>query len=239
MPALNIIGNILYPRKYGIGGVAFDAVISEQHTSEIQITQNPVETGLPVTDNIAAKPYTVVLDAVVTAGSSAFGLVDFGVQGVVADLGNEISASLGFDKSFGQKVTEAWRTLTKIQREGHLLLVQTQLKTYGNMVIIAISTQQDKDSPDHIRFKIALQEIVQVEQQTYEGTLGDLKQKPESKNKTAKTNGDTADRGASPKDSGKNAGTKVATKERSFLFKAFNPGSSTSATASALEVLNA
>lgn len=45
-----------------VGPVKFDCVISEDHTSEIEITGNPIETGAEVNDHAYVKPKQVTLD---------------------------------------------------------------------------------------------------------------------------------------------------------------------------------
>lgn len=45
-----------------VGPVRFDCVISEDHTSEIEITGNPIETGAEVNDHAYIKPKQVTLD---------------------------------------------------------------------------------------------------------------------------------------------------------------------------------
>ena len=117
MAAVNIIGNILFPREYSIGGVSIDTVLSYDHVSEVQISLNPVETGLAVTDNIVAQPFRVVVEGVITLSSSAFGLVDYGIQGPIRDLAGGVAGAFGFD-GFGSKVNQAWEELLTLQRSG-------------------------------------------------------------------------------------------------------------------------
>jgi len=233
MPALNIIGNILFPRTYGIGGVEFDTILSEEHYSEVAISRNPVETGLSVTDNIAALPQRLVIEGVVTSSSSAFGLVDYGIQGAAAGLANKLGGAFGKDFGFGQKVRNAWDLMLAMQQQGGRFIVETQLKVYGNMAIVSLTTKQDKQAPDHIRFTVSLQEVLIVQTAEFEGTLGDLITKTPS---ATGADSATADRGAGAKDAGKIAGKKVP--PTSYLKEGFNFSGLTSAPA-ALEVLRA
>lgn len=46
-----------------IGPLPIDCILSEKHTSEIEITGNPIETGAEVNDHAYIKPKQVVLEA--------------------------------------------------------------------------------------------------------------------------------------------------------------------------------
>jgi hypothetical protein len=199
MPAINIIGNILFPREYSIGGVTFDTILSEEHRSESAISANPVEQGLAVTDNISPLPIVLMVEGVVTVHDSAFGLFDYGIQGPIADLANNVGGEFGMDFGFGQKVRNAWGMLLAMQQQGGRFVVETQLKVYPNMAIASLATTQDKSTPSHTRFTIALQEVLVVQTAEYEGTLGDLVTKPGSAMGDDKA---TEDRGSSEKAAG-------------------------------------
>lgn len=53
---------IIFSRR--IGPVPIDCVVSERHTSEIEITGNPIETGAEVNDHAYVMPKRVTLDVV-------------------------------------------------------------------------------------------------------------------------------------------------------------------------------
>ena len=50
-----------------VGGLIFDATFSEQHKVELEVTDNPVERGAPVTDHARMKPVSVTIKAGVSA----------------------------------------------------------------------------------------------------------------------------------------------------------------------------
>ena len=237
MSSVNLIGNILYPRKYGIGGISFDTILSEDHTSEVIISRNPVEVGLAVTDNIVPQPFQLMLEGVITASSSAFGLIDFGIQGAVRDLAGNVASTLGIENSLGNKVSKGWEAMSLLMRSGERMTVITGLKQYENMALSSVSTKQDKDSPDHIKFTAILQEVLVVDTKVFAGSLGDIKERPESVNEVAKTNQPTSDRGSNILTSGKKPG--VAVTNQSALSKVRDlisgPSSSTSTTPVAID----
>lgn len=48
-----------------IGGIAVDVVISENHTSELNIPKHPVERGVKVSDHVWRDPYEVELECII------------------------------------------------------------------------------------------------------------------------------------------------------------------------------
>ena len=58
-----------------IGPIRFDAVISENHTSEIEITANPIETGSEVNDHAYIKPKQVIIDVADNNAAIVFNLL--------------------------------------------------------------------------------------------------------------------------------------------------------------------
>jgi hypothetical protein len=46
--------------------IVFDATTSESHTQDADVTENPVETGSAITDNVRAKPAQLKLETLVT-----------------------------------------------------------------------------------------------------------------------------------------------------------------------------
>jgi hypothetical protein len=55
-----------------IGPVPIDCILSEKHTSEIEITANPIETGAEVNDHAYVKPKKVTLDAADESAAAAY-----------------------------------------------------------------------------------------------------------------------------------------------------------------------
>lgn len=55
-----------------IGPVPIDCVISEKHTSELEITEIPVETGAKITDHAVVMPKKVTLELADSSAAGAF-----------------------------------------------------------------------------------------------------------------------------------------------------------------------
>lgn len=152
------ISNLFIRSRRTIGGIQLDAVIRESHTNEVQLTQNPIETGALITDHAIVKPKTLFIIAHVSdhlIGSAAFGqIIDF-VTGL-------------FGTSTTQNLTRsntAYNALVQVLEARELIEVQTKLKLYTNMLITSIATIQDKDSSTSVTLNIQLEEALLTESQ--------------------------------------------------------------------------
>lgn len=122
-----------------IGGTVFDATFEESHTSELEITDSPVETGSSTTDHSYLKPYKLRI----VVGTTNTPLRD------------------NFDE-FGQgnnRIRAAYEWLLGLQASREPFDVNTGLKFYTNMLIGSITVPQDKSSANAVEFTLELREI--------------------------------------------------------------------------------
>jgi len=129
--------------------VSFDAVIREGHTSELEITENPIETGVVVSDHAYMKPQRLE------------------VEGAVGDVwlygkdqhGNTVEDTFRSDAS---RAGAAFGYLLTLQRLAEPFSVQTGLRLYPNMVITSLTADQDKETAAILIFKASLREVIRV-----------------------------------------------------------------------------
>lgn len=126
-----------------MGGLVFDAVFEETHEAELEVTDNPVETGVVVSDHAYMKPLKLTL----SAGVSDTPLVS---------VENDVFAS---DSGRSKK---AYELLTDLQKLAEPFSVQTGLKLYENMICTSVRTSQDKDSSGALMFSATLREVIIV-----------------------------------------------------------------------------
>lgn len=129
-----------------MGGLVFDAVFQEDHESELQVTDNPVETGVVVSDHAFMSPLRVSISA---------GVTDTPLLGSTVD---------PFASDAGRS-RRAFEVLTDLQKRAEPFDVQTGLKLYSNMVCTSIRTGQDKDSAGALLFTAELREVIIVNTQ--------------------------------------------------------------------------
>lgn len=137
-PNITALGKDSYGNEIG-ASYFFDAVIKEEHTSSLRMTEHPVQTGANITDHAFVLPARVVLEI----GMSD--VMDSLVQGqFVNDQTRSISA---------------FQTLKRIQEARSLLNVTTHLHQYKNMLIEQIHTPHDYKTVTGLRCMVSLKEI--------------------------------------------------------------------------------
>ena len=126
-----------------MGGLVFDAVFEETHEADLEVTDNPVETGVVVSDHAFMKPLRVKISAGVSDTPLA----------VVTD--DPFASDSG-------RARRAFELLTELQKRAEPFDLQTGLKLYENMVCTSIRTSQDKDSSGALLFTAELREVIIV-----------------------------------------------------------------------------
>lgn len=126
-----------------MGGLVFDAVFEETHEADLEVTDNPVETGVVVSDHAFMKPLRVKISAGVSDTPLA----------VVTD--DPFASDAGRSR-------RAFELLTELQKRAEPFDLQTGLKLYENIVCTSIRTSQDKDSSGALLFTAELREVIIV-----------------------------------------------------------------------------
>lgn len=128
----------------GFGGLTFDAVLVEDHSSDLEITDNPVETGVSVTDHSYLKPKVVKL----TVG--------------VTNTPLRVRADDKFSDVGENRVRRAFELLLDLQAKREPFDVVTGLKLYNNMVVKSLATRQEGPKDNAAAFDVTLREILIV-----------------------------------------------------------------------------
>lgn len=142
-----------------VGEFRVDCVISEKHSQSMEVTSNPVEQGLAVTDHIAPKPKVLAIEGLYTdTPVTLFG-----------DLGDRLlnnSSSLS-------RVTEALNFFNQLTETPTLLEIITPIKTYSNMTLQDITFPRSKETGQGLQFSVTFIEVRVVESQevSIEGAL--------------------------------------------------------------------
>jgi hypothetical protein len=116
-----------------VGGLVFDATLRESHTSEIEVTSNPIETGSEVSDHMYVKPDKLTISA---------GVSD---TPLVANPNDQFSG--------GRRSQTAFQMLKQLQASGEPFDIQTGLTLYKNMLCKSVRAEQDKDTDQALLFE--------------------------------------------------------------------------------------
>jgi hypothetical protein len=129
-------------RVWILGGTtpdfAFDAVLKEQHVRESAITEEPVDTGVTLSDHKIKRPARLAIEGAVSA--------------IAFDPGD------AFNSSTGREI-KAWDLLTKLDDAAEPFIVQTGLQSYDNMMIATLSADQDAATGSALVFRAELQQV--------------------------------------------------------------------------------
>lgn len=125
-----------------VGGLVFDATFEEAHESELVVTDNPVETGVVISDHA----YMAPLKLIISAGVSDTPMRDQNSDPFASD-----SAGRG---------QRAYQLLSELQAQAEPFEVQTGLRLYRNMICLTIRTVQDKETSGAFLFTATLREVI-------------------------------------------------------------------------------
>lgn len=128
----------LLPRN--IAGLVFDGTYEETHYSELEITDNPVESGSAVTDHAYVKPYRLRVRVGVTNTPLYSDPLDvFGVG--------------------DSRVKTAWKIMQDLQSLREPFAINTGLKLYENMLLVSLNCPQDVNSANAIEMAMEFREV--------------------------------------------------------------------------------
>lgn len=126
--------------------IELDAAVSEEHASESQITDHPVEEGADITDHVRRQPRRLVVNGWFS-NHPILKLASENAQGIA-----------GGDPQ--TRAQDAFAELERIKDAGTLVAVRTTLKTYESMIITSLSAPRDARRGSTLDVTIGLREIV-------------------------------------------------------------------------------
>jgi hypothetical protein len=135
---------MIYGRIPLLGGIAVECWVAEEHTRELEVTENPVEFGAPIVDHAFVKPQGLV--------------VEFGVSNTPLGMINDAFGGRGTDR-----IGFARDLLFELQSTRTLLLVETLTGgNYARMMLQKITWRADKKTINAVRFSLTLKEVLFV-----------------------------------------------------------------------------
>ncbi len=151
-----------------------EATLNENHLSELDVTDHPVEVGSDISDHIRLRPNSLELTAFIS-------------NRPVAILASQ-NASLGVKGGSPlERAEDAFREMLRWQSEGLLLTVVTTLRTYEDMVLQRVSPTRDASSGKVLRAQLSFREIITVETQIVDISDTERPQDQARKDKGRKT----------------------------------------------------
>lgn len=125
--------------KTNIGGYFFDGFLNVSHSSNLEITENQIETGASVVDHAYMKPVTLSMTV------------------LVSDVHQSIVPGQ-FSEGW-RRHTSAWQLLKRLQADRTPLSVFTKLALYDNMLIKSVSAVDTDQTLHSLSADVVLQEV--------------------------------------------------------------------------------
>jgi len=126
--------------------VEFDATLSEAHSHTAKATEFPVETGATISDHVVQMPDAVKLEGVVSNTP-----LPSNVQRDRDMFEQEARAG-----AYAERGEDAYRALLEAKEAGTLLTVETDLRSYADLVVESVEPAKEGDG---LRLTIALKKI--------------------------------------------------------------------------------
>lgn len=129
-----------------IDAIEVDVSLSEQHVSEVEITEHPVEIGTNIVDHARPKPDVLTIEGVIS--NDALPLPD-AVLNAHEEHGQRFTT-----RSTGQpqRAGIAYDDLRALKDAAKLITVVTSLVTYDNMMLRSLSAPRDPRTGQTLRF---------------------------------------------------------------------------------------
>jgi hypothetical protein len=155
------LAGILKQTIGGVAGIVVDATVSEEHVSNCETTDNPVEDGSDVTDHVHIKPIELTIDGVISDSPLGFAVV-----------GNIQNFARSITNLFGKKTPrsiEAFNSLLDLQKSRTPFTVLTGLRRYENMILTELSVPRTSQTGAAIHFSAKMKQIRIVSSKTISG----------------------------------------------------------------------
>jgi hypothetical protein len=162
-----------------IPDVHIDVTLTENHNFESEVTDNPVEEGVVISDHIDLKPESLTITGVIsdtplnfttsiqgaaTTAGAFVGKKIVGPLGAVAGVG--AGAVAGLLVSPNNRMKNTFDHFRDLQSKRVPFTVITGLKRYTNMVIVTLTVNRDSKSGRSFNFTATLKQIRIVESKT-------------------------------------------------------------------------
>lgn len=165
---MGILSDLFTPKgvkiESDIGDLFIDATISESPVMVNRVTENPIEDGSLIADNVVSEPNQITLTGIITDDPVRF------LSGI-RDLAEKGQGSLTRSKN-------AFELLEKLKNKKTLVTITTEFKVYESMLITKFSPNKDSNTGLSLRFVLELRELIIKKSQTVTIPRDSVKDEP-------------------------------------------------------------
>lgn len=142
--------------KLRIAEFDVEVCLSEEHSQPLQVTTNPVEEGVDISDHVQILPETLIIKGMVSNTPVRF---LSGLRSLI-DLAN-FDGEGNFEGE--NRAFQAYSLLSDIRNEREVVEIQTGFQFFENMMLTNLQRTRDKDSGNALFFTATFQEVVIVQ----------------------------------------------------------------------------
>lgn len=152
-----------------IDTVELDVSITESHSSEVTITDHPVERGANISDHSRPEPDKLTIEGLIT--NTPFNRTQR--RRIVNAFGQNFDSNTLRDQNQGVPgyAEAAIAKLRALRKRGDLITVVTHIITYTNMVMTSLNIPRDRSTGDAVRFTASFKQVIVVENKTTKKTV--------------------------------------------------------------------
>ena len=148
-------------RNSMIGTLELDAMISETHEIQNDISQFPIEDGGNISDHFQRNPRRITIEGFVTnTPVKLFGVLD--LSGFTSPFEDNVQMAL----EYLEKISGRPKNIDQSYPDPELVTIVTGLKVYQNMMIERLTIPRDRTTGQALRFLCELVEVRTVNSQT-------------------------------------------------------------------------
>ena len=140
----------------------FDAVLELEHEQRLEKTRHPVQSGADISSHAYLQPARCVMYVGMSDAMDSFssGYAGAGQSAALGGITATPSAVAPFSGASSSKSVNAYETMLTLQVARQPLTVTTRLRTYANMLLVAVSPKEDAKTITGLRMRLEFEQII-------------------------------------------------------------------------------
>lgn len=147
--------------KTHLAGYFFDAFLNVNYTSELTITNHPVQNGANVSDHAYQEPVTIKMEILMSDSA-----VNYDDDTGADSNSNSTFEGLGYTRSVG-----AYRLLRQLQKDRRVFTIGTRLEEFQNMMIESINVDDDVETLYGLKATVTLKQVFIANEKVVKASL--------------------------------------------------------------------
>jgi len=157
--------NLIIRNVNKINGITVDGILTESVNVEVRVTQNPIEEGADVSDNVVLAPNIITLEGVISDSPLGFAAV----AAISKTIGSAFDSITGeFGGSTETRSQQIYNELVSMLKERKFIEIQTTLGLYENLIFQSIFVDRNKQTSRAVFFTATFLEVFVVSSATAE-----------------------------------------------------------------------